>query len=223
MKISLRILATTDFHGSLEASEKTAEKARNISADVLIVCGDITHFGSVKDAEKIMAPLSALNLPVLYVLGNCDPAQLAEAHISGTINLHGRCHSISDISFVGIGGAPASPFYSWFELSEKQMANMLEQATDNCSTSRWNVIISHSPPRDTRVDQAFSKVHAGSVGLRAFIEKRKPNMVFCGHIHEARGVDSIGDTIIVNPGPVRHGYCAVAELDNKIEVSLASV
>ena len=223
VKTSLRILAASDFHGSIEASEKTARRARSASVDVLIVCGDITHFGSGKDAERILTPLIELKLPILYVLGNCDPAQLAEAQIRGAINLHGHCHSINDVSFVGIGGSPASPFYSWFELSEKQIANMLDLAVEHCSTNKWNVVVSHSPPRDTSVDQAFSKVHAGSIGLREFIVKRKPSIVFCGHIHEARGIDHIGDTIVVNPGPVRHGYCAVAELDSKIEVSLDSV
>lgn len=220
--MSLRILALTDFHGSLETSERTAEKARNISADILLVCGDITHFGSVKEAKKILAPLIALNLPVLYVLGNCDPTQLTEAQINGAIYVHGRCHTINDVSFIGVGGAPASPFYSWFELSETQIKNALDQAAGLCS-SRWVVIVSHAPPKDTMVDLAFSKVHAGSVGLRAFIEERKPSIVFCGHIHEARGVDHIDNTIIVNPGPARHGNCAVAELDDEIEARLDSL
>jgi len=222
VKISLRILALTDFHGSLETSNRTVEKARNINADIVLVCGDITHFGSVKEAEEILAPLVALNLPVLYVPGNCDPAQLAETQINGAINVHGRCHTINDASFIGIGGAPASPFYSWFELSETEIRNTLDQAAGLCST-RWVVVVSHAPPKDTVVDLAFSEVHVGSVGLRAFIEERKPSVVFCGHIHEARGVDRIGNTIIVNPGPVRHGNCAVAKLDDKIEARLDSL
>jgi Icc-related predicted phosphoesterase len=223
VKTSLRILALTDFHGSLETSKRTVEKAQNINADIILICGDITHYGSVKEAEEILEPLIALNPPVLYVSGNCDPAQLAEAEINGAINVHGRCHTVNDVSFIGIGGAPASPFYSWFELSETKIRNTLDQAADLCSTSRWVVIVSHAPPKDTVVDLAFSKTHAGSVGLRAFIEERKPNIVFCGHIHEAKGVDHIGNTVIVNPGPVRHGYCAVTELDDKIEVKLDSI
>lgn len=212
----------SDFHGSLETSKRTVEKVRNINADIVLICGDITHFGSVKEAEEILAPLITLNKPVLYVPGNCDPAQLAENQINGAINVHGRCHTIKAVSFIGIGGAPASPFYSWFELSETQIKNTLDQAADLCS-SLLVAVISHAPPKDTAVDLAFSKVHAGSTGLRAFIEERKPSVVFCGHIHEARGVDRIDNTIIVNPGPVRHGNCAVAELDDKIEAKLDSL
>jgi len=219
----MKLMVTSDFHGSTEAAHRAAAKAKQSRIDALAICGDITHFGSVKDAEKTLAPLTALELPVFYVLGNCDPAQLAEAQIKGAINLHGQCQTLNGISFLGLGGAPASPFYSWFELSETQIGNILEQGANRCSTNRWLIIISHAPPKDTTADLAFSKVHAGSVSLRAFVEERKPNIVFCGHIHEAKSIDHIGETIIVNPGPVRHGSCALAELDDKIEVKLDEV
>jgi len=219
----LRILVVSDFHGSIEASKRTAEKAKAVEAMCIVVCGDLTHFGSVADAQTISNPLISQGLPVLYVPGNCDPAQLAEGKIKGAINLHGQCYQLGNVSLVGIGGAPASPFYSWYELSETQIMNILEQSVDHCSTSRWLAVVSHSPPKDTLVDLAFSKVHAGSVSLRAFIEGKKPSIVFCGHIHEARGIDHLGNTIIVNPGPVRHGNCAIANLDGKIEVTLDSI
>ena len=219
----MRILVVSDFHGSVEVSERTAEKAKAIEATCIVICGDLTHFGSVADAQKISEPLVSQGLPVLYVPGNCDPAQLADTKINGTVNLHGQCHQLGNISFIGIGGAPASSFYSWYELSETQIMNILEQSADHCSTDRLLVVVSHAPPKDTLVDLAFSKVHAGSVSLRAFIEERKPSIVFCGHIHEARGIDHMGNTIIVNPGPVRHGNCAIADLDSKIEVKLDSI
>lgn len=216
----VRILVISDFHGSVEAAQRSATKAQNVKADVIVVCGDITHFGSVDDAQKILTPLVNLRLPLFYVPGNCDPAQLAEAKIKDAVNLHGQCQKLGNASFIGLGGAPASPFYSWFELSELQMMNTLEQAAEGCGTNRWFVLVSHAPPKDTSVDVAFSSVHAGSTSLRSFIEARKPSLVFCGHIHEARGIDRIGDTILVNPGSARHGNYAMAILDDKIEVRL---
>ncbi|MDH5494886.1 MAG: metallophosphoesterase [Candidatus Bathyarchaeota archaeon] len=42
----MRILATTDFHGNAEAFRKTTLKAKLYHVDVVVVCGDITHFGS---------------------------------------------------------------------------------------------------------------------------------------------------------------------------------
>jgi Icc-related predicted phosphoesterase len=219
----MKLLVVSDFHGSIEASHKTAAKAQKTEADVIVVCGDITHFGSVEDAERILAPLTALGLPVLFVAGNCDPSQLAEAQINGAVNLHEQCHRLDKVSFMGLGAAPSSRFYSWFEMPEAKIMSALVQTADRCSEGRLLVVVSHTPPKGTKVDLAFSKIHAGSASLRTFIEKRKPSLVFCGHIHEAKGVDRMDDTIIVNPGPVRHGNCAIADLDDKIEVKLDSV
>ena len=219
----MRLLVTSDFHGSVEAAHKTSAKAKRLEVDAIVTCGDITHFGSVRDAQRILAPLVALELPILYVPGNCDPFQLAEASITGAVNLHGRCQRLNRVSFIGLGGAPTSPYYSWFELSETQIMTTLKQTADTCPRNPWSVLVSHSPPIDTSVDLASSGIHAGSVSLRTFIEERKPNAVFCGHIHEARGTDQVGDTLIVNPGPVRHGKCAVADINEKIEVRLDSL
>lgn len=219
----MKLLVVSDFHGSIEAAHKTAAKAKQTKADVIIVCGDLTHFGSVEDAGKILAPLIALELPVLFVAGNCDPAQLAEAQIKGAVNLHEQCHRLDTISFMGLGAAPSSRFYSWFEMSEAKILNALVETADRCSEGGSLVIVSHTPPKGTKVDRAFSSIHAGSASLRTFIENRKPSIVFCGHIHEAKGVDRIGDTIVVNPGAVRHGSCAIVDLGNMIEVKLDSV
>ena len=219
----MRLLVTSDFHGSIEAAHRTSAKAKQLGIDAIVTCGDITHFGSVRDAQKILAPLIALALPILYVPGNCDPSQLAEASINGAVNLHGKCQRLHDVSFIGIGGAPTSPYYSWFELSEAQIMTTLEQSAGRCPQGSRSVVVSHSPPIDTSVDLASSGIHAGSVSLRAFIQERRPSAVFSGHIHEAKGIDQIGDTLIVNPGPVRHGKCAVADINEKIEVKLDSL
>jgi len=219
----LRILATSDFHGSQEASQKAANKAKSIQADVIVVCGDITHFGSVKDAQKVLEPLIALGTPLLYVPGNCDSPQLANAQISGAIGLHGKCHSQGNVSFVGLGGAPVSEFYSSFEMTEEKIMNTLTQGVKQCQMDRWLVVVSHSAPKDTLVDLAFSNIHAGSISLRRFVEEKRPHVVFCGHIHEARGIDRLGDTLLVNLGPVRHGKCAIADINQEIEARLDSL
>jgi putative phosphoesterase len=219
----MKLLVVSDFHGSTEAAHKTAVKAKKIETDAIIVCGDITHFGTVEQAEKILAPLTALGLPVLFVAGNCDPSQLAEAQIKGAVNLHEQCFKIDTVSFMGLGAAPSSRFYSWFEMSEAKILDVLVQTADRCQEGKRLVVVSHTPPKDTKVDRAFSAIHAGSASLRTFIEKRRPSIVFCGHIHEAKGIDCIGDTIIVNPGPVRHDNCALVDIEDRIGIKLEPV
>lgn len=54
----MKILAATDFHGSVEAVRHTAEKAIAIKAEYIIVCGDFTHFGPVEQAEEFLEILA---------------------------------------------------------------------------------------------------------------------------------------------------------------------
>jgi len=54
------------------------------------------------------------------------------------------------------------------------------------------------------------RVHAGSTAVRDFIEKYQPEYFFCGHIHEAHGVEiAMGKTRARNVG--KAGY--LLELD----------
>ena len=214
---------TSDFHGSVEAARKADLKAKSIGATIIVVGGDITHFGSVKDAEVILSPLIASGIPTLYVPGNCDSPELAKTQIAGAVYLHGTCVSQMGVSFLGLGGAPASPFHTLFELSESEIMRILKDAVGQCSRNRQFVVVSHATPKDTRVDSTFSGIHAGSISLRRFIEENKPKAVFCGHIHEARAIDYIGETVVVNPGPARHGNCAIADLNDKVEITLESL
>jgi len=55
---AMKILAATDFHGSVEAVRHTAEKAIAIKAEYIIVCGDFTHFGPVEQAEEFLEILA---------------------------------------------------------------------------------------------------------------------------------------------------------------------
>jgi len=217
----MKILAVADFHGSLEASRRTALKAKNIDANVVVVCGDVTHFGSIEDAEKVLSPLTALKLPVLYVSGNCDPPSLIEREIRGVQCIHGKCQAIGNLSFIGAGSIPVDRVHpSPLEVSDEEIFAALTKGLRQCKSPRSVVVVAHSPPLNTKLDVAHFGGHVGSPSLRNFIEQNHPSVVFCGHIHEARGIDHIGDTVVANTGPARHGCCAIANFDKKVEVQL---
>jgi hypothetical protein len=57
--------------------------------------------------------------------------------------------------------------------------------------------------------------------VREFIERRKPLVCFTGHIHEAPGIDTIGETRIVNPGPLgtrSYAYLDITDKINTLEI-----
>lgn len=212
----MKLLVTADFHSSREAFEKTLQKAKEAQVDAIIICGDITHFGSTQQATELLAKLVTLHLPILYVSGNTDPPELARIKIENANNLHAKCESVDNYSFIGVG-AP----HPTFEVPEEKIMQWLKNGVNECSQIQHLIIVAHVPPINTNVDIAHVGGHVGSLSLRRFISEIKPVAVFCGHIHEARGIDYIGETMIVNPGAARRGYCALVQLDEKVNVELS--
>jgi hypothetical protein len=218
--VTLKFLVVSDFHGNAEAFREAAFKAKQTSVDAIIISGDITDFGSVQNAKELLSPLVRLRFPVFFVPGNCDPPSLARFNWENVRCLHGSCVSFGDVILAGVGGGPLSPFDTPFEMTEAEITQVLTQSSQECQPKPWRILVSHTPPKDTKLDATFSGEHVGSSSLRRYIEDRQPSIAFCGHIHEAKGIDKIGNTLIVNPGPAKHNQCAIAKLDEKIEVKL---
>ena len=220
----MKILVTSDHHGSPESFHKTFVKAKKEQPDTLAICGDITHFGSLKEAKELMSPLADLRFPIFIVPGNCDPLSLTEDCVPGINSIHGRCQACGDFFFVGIGSGTQSPFNTPFELTEEEIKNKLAQGFKYCPIKHPFILVSHSPPRNTKLDRTLTGKHVGSLSLRMFIEKEKPSLILCGHIHEALGTDKIGKITLVNPGPARNGCCAIVKINENnedIEVKLS--
>jgi Icc-related predicted phosphoesterase len=80
--------------------------------------------------------------------------------------------------------------------------------------------ISHNIPNGTKLDIVKDKKsyaygeHLGSTIARWFCSKFKPAICVGGHIHEHRGRDKIGKTIVVNPG---YGKKAQVLVDFNVE------
>src|SRR5438445_12486087 len=71
---NLRVAAVGDLHvhqNSTESLQSLFEKISR-SADVLALCGDLTHLGLPQEAEKLANDLRACRIPVVAVLGNHD-------------------------------------------------------------------------------------------------------------------------------------------------------
>lgn len=220
----MKILVTSDFHGHLSAIEEMREKAISNRVEVIVVCGDITHFGNLSLAKHLIEKMSIENVNTLFVPGNLDPIELIRIEtIDGAQCLHGRFRKVSGLNFMGVGGCILSPFKTSFEMDEEEFQKILEEAFQALDDKKRFALISHNPPFGTKVDVTSFGAHAGSKSLRKFIEEKKPLLTLCGHIHEARGIDRIEDTIIVNPGPAFGGSYALMDLNDGISVDLCSL
>jgi Icc-related predicted phosphoesterase len=86
--------------------------------------------------------------------------------------------------------------WEWsFDLDEEEAASLLARCPDGV------VLVVHSPPRG-HVDQSSAGEHLGSEAILAAIERRRPRLAVCGHIHESWGQQStVGETPVINLGP----------------------
>jgi Icc-related predicted phosphoesterase len=218
----VRALILSDLHGHREAFLKAASEAKRLKVELVVVCGDITNFGHVEQAAALLEQLTSLNLPLLYVPGNCDLSSFLEEKIENAQNLHASCVKIKDVAFIGVGGAPSSYLRTPLEFPENWLMDSLNRGFGMCSSEKKLIVLSHTPPFDTKVDLAYMNRHIGSRSVRRFVEEKKPLAVFCGHVHEAQGIDRIGETLVVNPRPAKKGKYALAEINDTVEVTFGT-
>jgi len=213
----MRVLILSDIHGAVKKVRKLRSLLSDVRYDVIVVAGDLTDFGPINLAKDIIDILSAISNRIYYVAGNCDPPEMLNG-IPGWEegNLHLNAVIVEDYLLFGIGGGTITPFNTFIEFSEEEMLEMLNSLSktleDKSDLETLKIMVSHTPPWNTPLDTTFSKIHVGSITIREFIQRIKPILVIVGHIHEGRGVIELGGSVVVNPGPLRSGYYAEANI-----------
>src|SRR4051812_44049151 len=190
---AVRLLAFSDIHRDLDQARRVADMARD--ADVVVAAGD---FGSVRrGVAELIDMLVVIETPTVLVPGNNESdAELRDAcggWRAATV-LHGSGVEIGGTSFWGLGGGiPTTPWPWSFDLSEDEA----ESAFASCPVG-VDVLVLHSPPRG-HLDGPRS---LGSEALLRGIERVKPRVAVCGHIHECAGEEAaVGETRLLNLGP----------------------
>ena len=169
MARSLRVAAVGDLHCT-RASEgvfqpifaKVAE-----SADVLVLCGDLTDYGTAEEARVLAKELSATKVPTLAVLGNHDFESSAAPEVTqiladaaGVIMLDGTATEVLGVGFAGVkgfaGGFGESALQAWGEEPIKafvraalEEALKLESALARLRTPGRVAVLHYAPIRET--------------------------------------------------------------------------
>jgi uncharacterized protein len=187
----MRILAFSDLHQDLGQAEELVRMANQ--ADVVVGAGD---FASVhKGLEETIDALRGIEAPTILVPGNNeteDALREAAARWDAATVLHGESHDLDGVTFFGLGaGVPTTPWGWSFDLSEDEAERALAPAPEGC------VLVLHSPPKG-HVDDGL-----GSTAILAAVERVRPPLAVCGHIHQCWEQESrVGETLVRNLGPV---------------------
>jgi uncharacterized protein len=190
----MRLLAFSDVHRDRRHAERLVELAED--ADVVVGAGDYATMRL--GLESTIEALSAITVPTVLVPGNAETdTELWQACASWTSAriLHGQAEKVAGAQFFGLGGGvPPTPFPWSFDLSEEEAAAKLESCPEGA------ILVVHSPPKGY-LDEVHGR-HLGSRSILEAIERKRPVLALCGHIHQCWGGEAtIGTTPVVNVGP----------------------
>jgi len=143
----------------------------------------------VRDIEWI---LNVLSVPVFSVPGNHDEV----GSFIGT-DVDKTKTSFRGISIFGIGGSGPEKFGFPYEWSEEDIGKLEIPEVD--------IIVSHTPPKNSLLDQLPNGMHVGSRSIRDIAQKGN-GVLISGHIHESVNVQRINNRLCYNAGSLGPPY-----------------
>lgn len=195
-------------------------------ADLVLLNGDLTNYGGIKEVRQVLNHAMEVNPNILAHFGNLDKPEINTYLEDLGINLHGQARVIDGtICIVGIGGSNFTPFLTPSEFSEAEILATAKAAylqgleyvalAEPLHGQKIPILlVSHTPPVNTKLDRIHSGKHVGSTAIRTIIESYHPALSIVGHIHEAKGEDTILNSPIINPGMLRDGGWVLIEVKN---------
>ena len=210
------VINIADIHGNATPISEMGEVLS--SADLVLLSGDITHFGGEKKASQIIDLIRNYNSNILGVTGNCDTKEVDSYLESENVQVHGRAMDFNGVTVFGAGGSLPCPSPTPNIYTEDEYIEIFDNSTRNLDENTPKIMVSHQPPINTLNDTISTGAHVGSEIVRETIERVQPLVCFTGHIHEAPGIDEIGITKVVNPGPLGTRTYAYLEISDQIDM-----
>jgi Icc-related predicted phosphoesterase len=212
----MKLLVTSDLHGNLDVLDKMDKQFAE--ADAVLFAGDFAQFKKPETGLPALEKFCKKHDTIFAVIGNCDEPELLESLEDKDISVEGSLVFHEGLAFAGSGGGSKFTGTTPNERTEEELVSDLaivaDQDKENSIPLDNLILIIHNPPKDTKCDMIENGAHVGSQQLRDFIQTTKPIAVVTGHIHESAGIDKIGDTVVINPGPLAEGKYAWLEVSS---------
>jgi Icc-related predicted phosphoesterase len=201
---TIRIAAVADIHvkkssqGALHPLFAEASE----TADVMLLCGDLTDYGTVEEAKVLAKEVtSSLRIPAIAVLGNHDFESGHEKELieiltdAGVIVLDGDSCELFGVGFAGVkgfaGGFGRRALGAWGEPIIKSFVHeainealKLEAALARLRTPQKVAVLHYSPIQATVTGEPPEIIaFLGSSRLEEPIDRYRVNVVFHGHAH----------------------------------------
>lgn len=196
-------IAVGDIHGDVTNLSRIPDIGR---AAGVIVTGDLTIRGRGPEGKRVIEAIRAVNPMVHAQIGNMDFQEIDDWLTAEGINIHRRVVEMAPgLGLMGIGWSTPTPFGTPSEISEEGLSRWIEETYALAAGYDRLVVVVHTPPYGTATDLLPSGVHVGSPAVSEFLQRVQPVLCVTGHIHESRGRDVLGRTVVINPGPLSAG------------------
>lgn len=201
---TLRIAAVADIHVKKTSAGAYHSLFAQVteSADVLLLCGDLTDYGTVEEGKILAKEItSSLRIPAVAVLGNHDYESGQEKELvqiladAGVVVLDGDSYELHGVGFAGVkgfgGGFGRRALGAWGEPIIKQFVHetineslKLEAALARLRTPQKIGVLHYSPIQATVGGEPPEIVaFLGSSRLEEPLDRYRVNAVFHGHAH----------------------------------------
>ncbi|MCB9992368.1 MAG: metallophosphoesterase family protein [Hyphomicrobiaceae bacterium] len=206
----MKLLAVADLHYSLRQFDWVIEVAPNY--DMVILAGDMLDIASMVDpAAQIVVIREILRkfrskAPLLVCSGNHDldgDESDGERHArwlrtvrSMDIPVDGDTLHIDETTLT---------LCPWWDGTATRDGIGLQLEKASGERRRHWIWLYHAPPTDSPISWSGQR-HFGDPALTEWVTKYQPDLVFCGHVHEApfqrngSWIDRIGKTWLFNAG-----------------------
>ena len=199
----VRFAAVGDLHVDKDAAGTLRSFFAQASeqADALLLCGDLTDYGTAEEAAILVDELSVVGIPIVAVLGNHDhesgtPEVVANALTQAGVRvLDGEACEIEGVGIAGVkgfaGGFGRASLGAWGEAAIKAFvqealneAMKLESALAKLRTRRRIALLHYAPVAAT-VQGEPVEIFAflGSSRLEEPLLRYPVDAVFHGHAH----------------------------------------
>ncbi|MBN2485864.1 MAG: metallophosphoesterase, partial [Bacteroidales bacterium] len=162
----MKILHITDIHSNFDTLRTIIVPNK---FDLLLISGDITHFGGTSDLKTAIEILDSTGIAYYAVTGNCDKPECEQYLRNYLKSIDSNVVDLETVSLTGLSGSLHCPGKTPNEFSEKDFAAKLSIIEQKLRPSRPFIFVAHQPPYNTLNDKLVTGMHTGSKNIRKFI------------------------------------------------------
>ncbi|KAH8815944.1 metallophosphoesterase domain-containing protein [Xylogone sp. PMI_703] len=207
----VRVVCLSDTHNAVPGSFKLPK------GDVLIHAGDLTNQGSLSELQKAVRWIEAADFQVkIVVAGNHDITLDSDFYAQHGSSFHNQnpqdsisCQKLLDESSSIVWLKHESRIIDLVSSSGQQVSFKIFGSPFSPAKGRWafgyeigeaykmwndvppdtDIVVTHTPPK--YICDAKEGEYMGCEALREALQKIRPQLAVCGHVHEGRGVEII--------------------------------